>query len=191
MGRKINNAESQRAEAKELIMTNLIKRKGLLYLILIVALVSVMAIACKKSPTQPLDTSLADESTEYQNPEEVDLKESEYKTIYELSEGDIRNYTDRTFHYKIELKEVNGKMTLLWKKGDYKAGGTQSYGGNDYGILRNVTRDSSKDIVAEGKKAFGDINSEEVFYIKISADGNSLEFYPHGMQIPFKLAKIK
>ena len=172
-------------------MTNLIKRKGLLYLVVIVAIVSVMAIACKKRPTQPLDTCLAGDSTEYPNPAEVDLVEGEYKTIDELSEGDIRNYTDRTFHYKVELKEVNGKMTLLWTKGDYKAGGTQSYGGNDYGLLRKVTRDSSKDIVAEGKKAFGDVNSEEIYYITVSADGNSLEFYPYGIPISFKLMKIK
>lgn len=184
-------------------MTNLIKRKGLLYLVVIVAILSVMAVACKKRTTAPTNFTVADiedsitsdstPSTESngENVDELQQHVGEYKTIYELSEGDIRNYTDRTFHYKIELKEVNGKMTLLWKKGDYKAGGTQSYGGNDYGLLRKVTRDSSKDIVAEGKKAFGDVNSEEVCYIKISADGNSLEFYPHGMQIPFKLAKIK
>ena len=55
-------------------MTNLIKRKGLLYLVVIVAIVLVMAIACKKKPTQPLDTSLAGDSTEYQNPEEVGTK---------------------------------------------------------------------------------------------------------------------
>lgn len=55
-------------------MTNLIKRKGLLYLVVIVAIVLVMAIACKKKPTQPLDTSLAGDSTEYQNPEKVDLE---------------------------------------------------------------------------------------------------------------------
>ena len=55
-------------------MTNLIKRKGLLYLVVIVAIVLVMAVACKKKPTQPLDTSLAGDSTEYQNPEEVGTK---------------------------------------------------------------------------------------------------------------------
>ncbi len=70
MDRKIKKAK----KAKEFIMTNLIKRKGLLYLVVIVAIVLVMAIACKKKPTQPLDTSLAGDSTEYQNPEEVGTK---------------------------------------------------------------------------------------------------------------------
>ena len=166
-------------------MTRIFKRKGLLYLIVIVAIVSVMAVACKKNPAQPLGASLAGGTTEYQNSEIV---AGEYKSVYQYKEG----YGDgaRTFYYKVELKEVDGKMNLLWKKGDY-VNSAGSYGGNDYGILRSLTRDSSKDIVAENKKAFGAVNSEEVYYIRVSDDGNSLEFFPNKMEIPFKFAKIK
>ena len=175
---------------KGLIMSNILKKKSPLYLIVIAALVLVMAIACKKSPTQPLDASV-NGSSEYQNPAEVDLIAGEYKSVYEHNEGDTRNDSYRTFYYKVEVKEVNGKLNLLWKKGDYKANGTQSYGGNDYGILRSLTRDSSKDIEIEGKKAFGNINSEEVYYITISNDGNSLEFFPNKQTIGIKFARIK
>ena len=171
-------------------MTSILKRKSPLYLIVIVAIVSVMAIACKKSPTQPLDASI-NGSSEYQNQAEADLIAGEYKSVYELQEGDTRNNSYRTFYYKVEVKEANGKLNLLWKKGDYKANGTYSYGGNDYGLLRSLTRDSSKDIEIEGKKAFGAVNSEEIYYITISDDGNSLEFFPNKMEIPFKFAKIK
>ena len=171
-------------------MTSILKRKSPLYLIVIVAIVSVMAVACKKSPTQPLDASI-NGSSEYQNQAEADLIAGEYKSVYELQEGDTRNNSYRTFYYKVEVKEVNGKLNLLWKKGDYKANGTYSYGGNDYGLLRSLTRDSSKDIEIEGKKAFGAVNSEEVYYIRVSDDGNSLEFFPNKMEIPFNFAKIK
>ena len=168
----------------------LIKIKSPLYLIVIVAIVSVMAVACKKSPTQPLGASI-NGSSEYQNQAEADLIAGEYKSVYELQEGDTRNNSYRTFYYKVEVKEVNGKLNLLWKKGDYKANGTYSYGGNDYGLLRSLTRDSSKDIEIEGKKAFGAVNSEEVYYITISNDGNSLEFFPNKQTIGIKFARVK
>ena len=171
-------------------MTSILKRKSPLYLIVIVAIVSVMAIACKKSPTQPLDASI-NGSSEYQNQAEADLIAGEYKSVYELQEGDTRNNSYRTFYYKVEVKEVNGKLNLLWKKGDYKANGTYSYGGNDYGLLRSLTRDSSKDIEIEGKKAFGAVNSEEIYYITISDDGNSLEFFPNKQTIGIKFARVK
>ena len=171
-------------------MTSILKRKSPLYLIVIVAIVSVMAVACKKSPTQPLDASI-NGSSEYQNQAEADLIAGEYKSVYELQEGDTRNNSYRTFYYKVEVKEVNGKLNLLWKKGDYKANGTYSYGGNDYGLLRSLTRDSSKDIEIEGKKAFGAVNSEEVYYITISNDGNSLEFFPNKQTIGIKFARVK
>ena len=171
-------------------MTSILKIKSPLYLIVIVAIVSVMAIACKKSPTQPLDASISG-SAEYQNQAEADLIAGEYKSVYELQEGDTRNNSYRTFYYKVEVKEVNGKLNLLWKKGDYKANGTYSYGGNDYGLLRSLTRDSSKDIAAEDKKAFGAVNSEEIYYITISDDGNSLEFFPNKQTIGIKFARVK
>ena len=171
-------------------MTSILKIKSPLYLIVIVAIVSVMAVACKKSPTQPLGASI-NGSSEYQNQAEADLIAGEYKSVYELQEGDTRNNSYRTFYYKVEVKEVNGKLNLLWKKGDYKANGTYSYGGNDYGILRSLTRDSSKDIEIEGKKAFGAVNSEEVYYITISNDGNSLEFFPNKQTIGIKFARVK
>ena len=171
-------------------MTSILKIKSPLYLIVIVAIVSVMAVACKKSPTQPLDASI-NGSSEYQNQAEADLIAGEYKSVYELQEGDTRNNSYRTFYYKVEVKEVNGKLNLLWKKGDYKANGTYSYGGNDYGLLRSLTRDSSKDIEIEGKKAFGAVNSEEVYYITISNDGNSLEFFPNKQTIGIKFARVK
>ena len=181
-------------------MTSILKRKRPLYLIVIVAVVLVMAVACKKKPTQPLAASLSGDSTEYQtpdlsgdsaenqNPEAVDLVAGEYKSVYQYQEG--YGYSERTFYYKVELKEVDGKMNLLWKKGDY-VNSAGSYGGDDYGILRSLTRDSSKDIAAENKKAFGAVNSEEVYYIRVSDDGNSLEFFPNKMEIPFKFTKIK
>ena len=41
-------------------MTNLIKRKGLLFLMAVVVMVAIMSVACKKKVTQPVDFSVTE-----------------------------------------------------------------------------------------------------------------------------------
>lgn len=177
--------------------SNLIKvRNGLLYYIVIVAMSLVMVIACKNKPTQTSNFSGVDLNDNITNGAAdngapgnlsgVDdtLQAGEYKSVQEF------RIDNRTFSYKVELKKESEKWTLIWKQGDYKFEGETSYGGNDYGVLRTLIRDSESD--KDGKKAFGrrEVGSEEVFYITISEDGNSLEFYPNKWRISIKCNKI-
>ena len=172
-------------------MTNILKKrkekkrkekKGLLYLIVIVTIVSVMAVACKKNPTQPLEASVTE--TEYQNPEDAELRQyaGEYRSVYDYSEG--YGNGKRTFYYKVELKEVNGKFVLLWKKGDYRNAQGQSYGTGNYDVIRTLNRDKAKD--ADGKMAFSDYRNYNVAF---NDNGNSLTLI--GEEIVARFEKIK
>ena len=171
-------------------MINILKKrkekKGLLYLIVIVTIISVMAIACKKRTTQPLEASVTGDvtETEYQNPEDAELRQyaGEYRSVYDYSEG--YGNGKRTFYYKVELKEVNGKFVLLWKKGDYRNAQGQSYGTGNYDVIRTLNRDKAKD--ADGKMAFSDYRNYNVAF---NDNGNSLTLM--GEEIAARFEKIK
>ena len=106
-------------------MTNIIKRKGLLFLMAVVVMIAMMSIACKNKATRPMDFSAEVVSEEQEaNPSEVltpdgqlainkNAGADQYAGKYFESKTYINN-DGTTFKYTIEIKNLSdGRSTVL------------------------------------------------------------------------------
>ena len=148
-------------------MTNLIKRKNL-YLAVIVIMIAIMSVACKKKVTQPADFSVAVDVTVnepiIEEPEVVvddglldNLVGNVYKTTPRFA-----NANNREYYFQAEiLKDKDGKTYMLFT----------STAGERRILYRNNTY---KDDAQYGK-ALADWG---IVYVNIRNGGNTLDIKP-------------
>ena len=151
-------------------MTNLIKRKGLLFLIAIVVMVAIMSVACKKKVTQPSDFSVAgniavDEPIEEPETSELivddglldNLVGNVYKTTPRFA-----NANNREYYFQVEiLKDKEGKSYLLF---------TSTAGERRILYRNNTIKDDAQ--YGKGLRDWG------IVYVNIRDGGKTLDVKP-------------
>lgn len=108
------------------IMTNLIKRKNLLFLTAVVVMIAMMSVACKKKVTQPADFSVTGDGTTIYDPVPEDpatpeepvtddgLLDSLVGNVYKTTPR-FANANNRAYYFQAEiLKDKNGKTYMLF-----------------------------------------------------------------------------
>ena len=112
-------------------MTNLIKRKNLLFLTAVVVMIAMMSVACKKKVTQPADFSVTGDGTTIYDPVSPEDPATPEEPVPEPVTDDglldalvgnvykttprFANANNRAYYFQAEiLKDKNGKTYMLF-----------------------------------------------------------------------------
>lgn len=148
-------------------MTNLIKRKGL-FLMAVVVMLAVMSVACKKKVTQPTDFSVTGDDTTIVDPvipEETvtddGLLDSLVGNVYKTTPR-FANANNRAYYFQAEiLKDKNGNTYMLFT--------------STAGERRILYRNNAYTDDAQYGKALADWG---IVYVNIRNSGKTLDVKP-------------